>query len=86
MAKVVKNMSEALTTGAAEESLLQLSSHSEENAIRLAKELAESLLNKSVKVDRQKAESKQQQQNYYPIEVPESLSKSTKNMRKYQKI
>lgn len=85
MAKVVKNMSEALTTGAAEESLLQLSSHSEENAIRLAKELAESLLNKRVKVDRQKVESKQQQHNYYPIEVPESLSKSTKNVRKYQR-
>ena len=78
-------MSEALTTGAAEESLLQLSSHSEENAIRLAKELAESLLNKNVKVDRQKTESKQKQLNYYPIEVPESLSKSTKNVRKYQR-
>lgn len=39
--KVIKNMSEALSTGAAEGSFLQLSEFSEANAIRLAKELAE---------------------------------------------
>jgi len=85
--KVIKNMSEALSTGAAEDSLLQLSEYSEANAIRLAKELAESL-SKSYYVNRseskQNEDGKQQQQQHYPIKIPSSLQKSS-HISKYHR-
>lgn len=80
--KVIKSMSEALSTGAAEESLLQLSEYSEANAIRLAKELAESLS----KSNATNSESKQGEDGnqQYPIKIPSCLQKSN-NISKYHR-
>ena len=80
--KVIKSMSEALSTGAAEDYLLQLSEYSEANAIGLAKELAESL-NKS---NTPRPESKQSEdgKHHYPIKIPSCLQKSN-NISKYHR-
>lgn len=94
---VIKSMSEALSTGAAEEALLQLSEFSEENAIRLAEELAKSLAsmgngNGPTTVYDRAAESKQNEEEakvkhqYYPIDIPKCLVQSKVSSKsKYQK-
>jgi hypothetical protein len=92
---VIKNMSEALSTGGAEEALLQLSEFSESNAIRLAQELAKSLEpngNGNTSAYGRSGESKQNEDGnknkhqYYPIEVPPCLLQSKASAKsKYQK-
>lgn len=75
---IVKSMSDALNTGNAEESLLNLAKFSEANAVRLAKELNESLNNSSTGHLHNKIGG-QQSQHHYPIPLPASLQQTSNN-------
>ena len=85
---VIKNMSDALSTGAAEEALFQLSEFSEANAIRLARELAESLEGKTESKHNDDDININNKQKRYPIDLPPCLLQSTStstSKSKYQR-